>query len=178
VGLTPPSRGRPQAGFAHLRPPLTSNVRPPYSRMPAGLLVEPPVNLIMNTPKFVAVAFWESANQDLRGLRGLSVLRLPARGWRSVNRPPSAGVRCLVRPGATGVCLLPRIKPVSLGELALTESVPMLQGFAVRPVCQRLSSQSKVRSLAMRSISLASLRPWPNPSVKGTGLRPAPYVER
>src|SRR5207249_4195352 len=25
--LTPPSRGRPQAGFAHLRPPLTSNVR-------------------------------------------------------------------------------------------------------------------------------------------------------
>jgi hypothetical protein len=24
--LTPPSRGRPQAGFAHLRPPLTSNV--------------------------------------------------------------------------------------------------------------------------------------------------------
>jgi hypothetical protein len=27
VRLTPPSRGRPQAGFAHLRPPLTSNVR-------------------------------------------------------------------------------------------------------------------------------------------------------
>jgi hypothetical protein len=26
--LTPPSRGRSQAGFAHLRPPLTSNVRP------------------------------------------------------------------------------------------------------------------------------------------------------
>jgi hypothetical protein len=25
--LTPPSRGRSQAGFAHLRPPLTSNVR-------------------------------------------------------------------------------------------------------------------------------------------------------
>src|SRR5438034_7793815 len=28
-GLTLPSRGRPQAGFAHLRPPLMSNVRPP-----------------------------------------------------------------------------------------------------------------------------------------------------
>src|SRR5258706_15157817 len=27
-GLTLPSRGRPQAGFAHLRPPLMSNVRP------------------------------------------------------------------------------------------------------------------------------------------------------
>jgi hypothetical protein len=26
--LTPPSRGQPQAGFAHLRLPLTSNVRP------------------------------------------------------------------------------------------------------------------------------------------------------
>src|SRR6185295_19814289 len=26
-GLTLPSRGRPQAGFAHLRPPLMSNVR-------------------------------------------------------------------------------------------------------------------------------------------------------
>jgi hypothetical protein len=26
-GLTPQSRGRPQAGFAHMRPPLTSNVR-------------------------------------------------------------------------------------------------------------------------------------------------------
>ena len=26
--LTLPSRGRPQAGFAHLRPPLMSNVRP------------------------------------------------------------------------------------------------------------------------------------------------------
>jgi hypothetical protein len=25
---TTQSRGRPQAGFAHLRPPLTSNVRP------------------------------------------------------------------------------------------------------------------------------------------------------
>jgi hypothetical protein len=28
-GLTPQSRGRPQAGFAHLRPPLTSNVKRP-----------------------------------------------------------------------------------------------------------------------------------------------------
>jgi hypothetical protein len=27
--LTAPSRGRPHAGFAHLRPPLTSNVRAP-----------------------------------------------------------------------------------------------------------------------------------------------------
>src|SRR5439155_15972949 len=27
-GLTLPSRGRPPAGFARLRPPLTSNVRP------------------------------------------------------------------------------------------------------------------------------------------------------
>src|SRR5438552_14390735 len=30
-GLTLPSRGRPPAGFARLRPPLTSNVRPPMS---------------------------------------------------------------------------------------------------------------------------------------------------
>jgi hypothetical protein len=35
-GLTLPSRGRPQAGFAHLRPPLMSNVRPP--RTPTGML--------------------------------------------------------------------------------------------------------------------------------------------
>jgi hypothetical protein len=32
--LTPPSRGRPQAGFAHLRPPLTSNVRRQYRASP------------------------------------------------------------------------------------------------------------------------------------------------
>jgi hypothetical protein len=31
-GLTLPSRGRPQAGFAHLRPPLMSNVRRRYAR--------------------------------------------------------------------------------------------------------------------------------------------------
>jgi hypothetical protein len=32
--LTPQSRGRPQAGFAHLRPPLTSNVSPLQGRTP------------------------------------------------------------------------------------------------------------------------------------------------
>jgi hypothetical protein len=32
--LTLPSRGRPQAGYAHLRPPLMSNVRP--LQMPSG----------------------------------------------------------------------------------------------------------------------------------------------
>src|SRR5437762_13201890 len=35
-GLTLPSRGRPQAGFAHLRPPLMSNVR---RRIKTGLLL-------------------------------------------------------------------------------------------------------------------------------------------
>jgi hypothetical protein len=37
--LTPPSRGRPQAGFAHLRPPLTSNVRLQVMRRQVALLL-------------------------------------------------------------------------------------------------------------------------------------------
>ena len=37
-GLTLPSRGRPQAGFAHLRPPLMSNVRPRASQMRSMLV--------------------------------------------------------------------------------------------------------------------------------------------
>ena len=37
VRLTTPSRGRPQAGFAHLRPPLTSNVRPHEKPQPLHL---------------------------------------------------------------------------------------------------------------------------------------------
>jgi hypothetical protein len=38
-GLTPQSRGRPQAGFAHLWPPLTSNVSP-LPRSPRGAVVK------------------------------------------------------------------------------------------------------------------------------------------
>ena len=37
-GLTLPSRGRPQAGFVHLRPPLMSNVRPRASQMRSMLV--------------------------------------------------------------------------------------------------------------------------------------------
>ena len=37
-GLTLLSRGRPPAGFARLRPPLTSNVRPRASQMPSMLV--------------------------------------------------------------------------------------------------------------------------------------------
>jgi hypothetical protein len=37
--LTPQSRGRPQAGFAHLRPPLTSNVSP-LPQSPSEVVVQ------------------------------------------------------------------------------------------------------------------------------------------
>ena len=60
--LTPPSRGRPQAGFAHLRSPLTSNVR---VRMPVRILL---LGLLLSLSA-AAEANSDSCPDDLRQVR-------------------------------------------------------------------------------------------------------------
>ena len=57
----------------------------------------------------------------------------------------------------------------------------LVNGILQRPVVQ-VSSWSGQKIQALRAnghpANLYLARPLPNPSVKGTGLRPAPYVER
>ena len=183
--LTLPSRGRPQSGFACLRPPLMSNVRPPSQ---SNATRAPITTDAHRTGAGVASSSGRSAEHDTRNRRsGLSV-RKPAASERPhkleaflgqvTSRSPS-----LVRPGREDVgnvasSLRQSVNTKLKHSQAVRSRSRKHQSPAMRVGLARNHGQSaQVRvcalgyegeiQLAVRARSVRSSR-WPNPSIEGT----------
>ena len=205
-GLTLPSRGRPPAGFARLRPPLTSNVRPRASQMRSMLVHTVEVHRS-------AVAEGSSLRQFVKqhmhcigagrpsvgGRRtvlscqgllqqrpGLSVLRRPAHqrfGSENMHRPN--GRVCSEAVPSSRRSMKRSLSPNSMSRAATHEAntntnTGVVSRSAVRTGALVAQAAEQVNIRARSVLSHAR----PNPSVNRTsnsGLRPlsaAGYLER
>jgi hypothetical protein len=168
-GLTPPSRGQPQAGFAHLRLPLTSNVR-----HHAKIHGRCPVSQQSNSP----AAFPPAIRPCLASPRGGQAFSVPSLQTAGPVPQVMVGVPSKQLQAVSGWCPI----PVGLFIRRKKSRASLAGSASAGP--QRLavpSSQCHQWSNRMFSVGLRVLpcpAPVPNPSVKGTCLRQASYVER
>jgi hypothetical protein len=188
IGLTPPSRGRPQAGFAHLRPPLTSNVRPSAGRNAIQLKRRLPMPASQDLG-LDAFCYWErrahfsvglgcpsfGGQRTAGGRFGFPPAKLveKSKPWRQVTVHVH---QCLQsRPELWAGAAARSVLPTGLAGQTQTAAVVSHGRAAVSRVASPVSSGPS--SLPGMSITVGAA-PVPNRSVKGTCLRQAPYVER
>jgi hypothetical protein len=203
--LTPQSRGRPQAGFAHLRPPLTSNVRPPQGRSTVvvqGSSSSAPVAISSTrcVQRWSQQASRAAATATASGLvPSFTTHQACAAGPNKSGLPhtPTARVLCTGLPPRQ-VLEFNRFRCLGSlrrgqGQVGVVSGLflPSLQACAgshFRP-CSLVASARLPAPNAQRAkpaeihwLSFGRhpfLRQRPNPSVKGTSRRrAAPYLER
>jgi len=183
--LTLPSRGRPQASFACLRPPLMSNVRPPSQ---SNATRAPLTAEAHRTVAAVASSSGRSAEHHIRNRRsGLSVRKSAAserpHTFEAILGQVGSGSPSLVQPGREDVGNVASsfrqsvntkpehsqaVRSRSRKRQSLAMSVCVAERrsqSALLRVCV-LANEGEIQ-LPVLARSVPSSR-WPNPSIEGT----------
>lgn len=176
--LTPPSRGRPQAGFAHLRPPLTSNVRHQISLLsiePATLQLKMKQALLISALSVASSAVLADEPCKMEYERGqremgawaemLGLIEGTIYGYSLMHESNS-------------ICLIgtPRQRVKAIAEAIQSETNQSSSLDQPSTLLDDVPSERQAIAFLEKHFPCRGV--VPNPSVKGTGLRPAPYVER
>jgi hypothetical protein len=204
-GLTPQSRGRPQAGFAHLRPPLTSNVSP-LPRSPREAVVEQSPSASVPALNANGRVFQRWSQQALPAASTATAAQLvpsvathqacaagpsqsglphtPAARFLSTRRPPGKAAqykrpRCVggsLSQSESGACSRFLLPSFEVGNWLAFRSWPFVASARLLRSNTRLAKPAEMQRSSFGRRAFLRLRA--NPSIKRTCLRQAAYVER